>query len=157
MLDLLFGPIISLAKTLASGWMGNIKAKQQLKAAVVTRKLEMIADTASYNEQWELAALQDSDRWIKRLSFLLLSAPLVTSIFLPAQTQGYITHILGTLPVWYTTAYMGMLSSIWAVKSLQSFRSWKRPANENQAKQRGAAPALENTGEENNNDRQNSG
>lgn len=126
MFSLIFGPIIALVKTVAGGFMQNMKAKQQLKAAVVTRKLEMISDKEKYNEAWELAALQDSDRWIKRLSFLLLSAPLITSIFLPAATQGYITHTLSTLPVWYTTAYMGMLSSIWAVKSLQSFRSWKR-------------------------------
>ncbi len=126
MFSLIFGPVISLVKTIAGGFMENMKAKQQLKAAVTTRKLEMIADKQSYNEQWELTALQDSDRWIKRMSFLLLSAPLITAIFMPAQTQSYITHVLGTLPVWYTTAYMGMLSSIWAVKSLQSFRSWKR-------------------------------
>lgn len=125
MFDLIFGPVIALVKTVADGWLGHIKAKQQLRAAVVTRKLEMIADKQHYNEQWELAALQDSDRLIKRLSFLLLSAPLITSIFMPAQTESYITHVLGTLPVWYTTAYMGMLSSIWAVKSLQSFRNWR--------------------------------
>ncbi len=127
MFSLIFGPVISLVKTIAGGFMQNMKAKQQLKAAVVTRKLEMIADKASYNQQWELTALQDSDKWIKRLSFLLLSAPLITAIFMPTQTQGYITHVLGTLPVWYTTSYLGMLSSIWGVKSLQSLRSWHKP------------------------------
>ncbi len=126
MFSLIFGPILGLVKTIAGGFMQNMKAKQQLKAAVVTRKLEMIADKQQYNENWELAALQDSDRWIKRVSFLLLSAPLITAIFMPAQTQSYITHVLGTLPAWYTAAYMGMLSSIWAVKSLQTFRSWKK-------------------------------
>ena len=125
MFSLLFGPIIGLVKTIAGGFMQNMQAKQKLKAAVVVRKLEMIADKNSYNQQWELAALQDGDKWIKRLSFLMLSAPLITAVFMPGQTQSYITHTLSSLPVWYTTAYMGMLSSIWAVKSLQSFRNWK--------------------------------
>ncbi len=159
MFDLIFGPVIALVKTVANGWLGHIKAKQQLRAAVVTRKLEMIADKQHYNEQWELAALQDSDRLIKRLSFLLLSAPLITSIFMPAQTESYITHVLGTLPVWYTTAYMGMLSSIWAVKSLQSFRNWRThngtQENEPEIGQGRASSSDENSGEENNSNRKN--
>ena len=131
----LFAPIAAVVKTIASGIFANIKAKQSLKAAVVTRKLEMIADTENYNQQWELAALKDSDRWIKRASYLLLSAPLITAIFMPAQTQEYITHVFNTLPGWYTASYMGMLSSIWGVKSLQTLRSWRTNSHANSSRQ----------------------
>ena len=49
MFSLIFGPIIGLVKTIAGGFMDNMKAKQQLKAAVVTRKLEMIGPKIKLN------------------------------------------------------------------------------------------------------------
>lgn len=121
--------LAELAKSLVGGWLDRAKQKQQLQAAIATRKIQMAADTQQYNQQWELQALADSDKWLRRGSFVLLTWPLLWAAYAPGAANDYFSHTLAALPQWYTITYMGMVSAIWGVKSLQRLRPWRNPDN----------------------------
>ena len=63
---------------------GRVKLKEKkidVKHAIMENKARLARDSSSNNHDWEMANLEDKDRWLRRISFGMFSAPFVWALF----------------------------------------------------------------------------
>lgn len=117
------GEIAALAIGLVKDWFNGRQkiqqAQQERELAALNNQARLLADKESYNSAWEMAALRDSDRWLKRISFVIFSAPFIFAIFDPTDVSNYFRIALSTIPGWYIKTYMGIIGSVWGIASLK--------------------------------------
>lgn len=122
----MIAPLLALAKTLAGQWFGDYLAKKQnareIAKAVAENKIRLAQSAASHNQQWEMAALENADKWLRRASFFLLTFPLVWAGIDPAGAKLYFSDALAAVPDWYVGAYVGMIGAIWGLAELKQWR-----------------------------------
>ena len=70
------GPVVT-------GVKDYVMAQQDLKKAEAENKARLLRDTKSNNHEWEMANLRDKDKWLRRISFAVFTAPLVWAAFEP--------------------------------------------------------------------------
>jgi hypothetical protein len=133
------GEIIALVGTLVkntvSGWLKIQTAKQYREIAATNNEARLLSDKESNNAAWQMAALRHSDRWLRRISFAIFSAPFICALFTPVGVQDYFRVALTAIPDWYTKTYMGIVGSIWGVAELKNaiptivnqIKTWKNP------------------------------
>lgn len=80
----MIGLIAGLVKPLVGGVVDYVKTGQEIKKAEKENKARLMRDTASNNHEWEMASLRDKDRWLRRISFSMFSAPLYGRCLIPS-------------------------------------------------------------------------
>ena len=116
MLTLIGGIITNLIGMGADHLEGNRKMKQ----AEATNKARLLQDTNSNNHEWEMANLQDKDKWMRRISFAMFTWPFIWVYFDPTEAQNYFTILDQYLPEWYKQTYMGITGGIWGISALKN-------------------------------------
>lgn len=96
------------------------QAKQQTILAVEQNKVRLALDTEQANSAWEMAQLTDADKWIRRISFFMFSAPFVIAIFDPNDIQHYFNVALASMPPWYIQTYMSITGAVWGISQLKN-------------------------------------
>lgn len=107
---------------LVTDWRQGRQNKRQVKQAVTENRIRLAQSKTSHNQAWEMAALEGGDKWLRRVSFFMLSFPLVWAGFDSESARSYFTDALGVLPDWYIVAYVGVLGAIWGLSELKQFR-----------------------------------
>jgi hypothetical protein len=111
--------MFGLIASLASGAIGLIKGKQELKQAILTNKIRLAASQSEYNHEWEMAQLQDSDKWLRRASFVIVFTPLIVNTFYPPWAN-HIFQSMNTLPPWYEQTIFYITAAIWGIHALKN-------------------------------------
>lgn len=118
--------LVTLFGGLASEWLADWRQsrenQRQVKKAVTENRIRLAQSEQSHNQAWEMAALEGGDKWLRRVSFFLLSFPLVWAGFDPESARAYFSEALGVLPDWYTGAYIGVLGAIWGLSEFKRFK-----------------------------------
>jgi hypothetical protein len=116
--------IINIIISFLSNWLQGrqqlSQAKQQTLLSVEQNKARLALDTEQANSSWEMAELSDADKWIRRTSFIMFSAPFVIAIFSPISIQHYFQVALASMPEWYTRTYMSITGAVWGVSQLKN-------------------------------------
>jgi len=115
----MIGAIIELGREIIGGIIDSQKQKRKIAAAIAENKARLALAKESHNSEWEMAALQGRDRWIRRGSFAVLSSPLIWAAIDPDGASSYFTGALDGLPDWYIQAYLGMTAAIWGLAELR--------------------------------------
>jgi len=117
-------PIIGAISGLITTWLGGYnerqKAKQELQKAELENKARLMRDENSYNHAWEMANLTDKDKWLRRTSFIMFSAPFIIAIFAPQHVAEYFTSAIHSVPDWWVKTYMSITGGIWGLSSLKN-------------------------------------
>ena len=116
----LFSGLFSIVGGFITDWQQARQNKRDIEQAVAQNKIRLAQDTETHNAEWEMAALQGSDKFLRRVSFVAWSTPLVWAAFDPAAASRFFTQALGVLPSWYVTGYMGITGAIWGLSALKS-------------------------------------
>lgn len=122
MLDLL-KPAFGLVSTFMKNRREKSAAKQKLKLAVIENKARLASDTQSNNHAWEMASLENSDVWLKRVSFFLFTAPIVLTMV--GSFFGWEAKVeamwksFDQVPDWWAYIYFAMTGGIWGVAALR--------------------------------------
>lgn len=116
--------IIALLGGIFKDWLGGQQklqlAQQDRDAAALETQARQIRDQNSANSAWEIAALADSDKWLRRISFAIFSYPLVWAAFDPNGVATYFKVALSSLPPWYFQTYMTITGVVWSVATLKN-------------------------------------
>ena len=120
MWNFLFGGISSLVKTWLDGRNKKSQAKLEIQLAEMQNKARLLADKQSNNHAWEMANLMDKDKWLRRLSFTMFSAPFLVAIVAPAHVADYFQHAIDAVPLWWQQTYMAITGGIWGISSLKN-------------------------------------
>lgn len=117
---------VELIKGVAGEYMTDWRAEKQnareVKRAVTENRIRLAQSEQTHNHNWEMAALEGRDTLLRRVSFMLLTFPLLWAGFDPQGAGQYFTGALGALPDWYVQAYLGVLAAIWGLTELRKYR-----------------------------------
>lgn len=114
------GALLKIGGAFVEDFIEGRKNRREIRRAVAENKVRLAKDQQSHNHSWEMAALEGRDKFLRRGSFLLLTAPLIWAGVDPVAAQGYFSEALGALPDWYVYTYSGMLAAIWGVSELKA-------------------------------------
>ena len=119
-------PIIStlfeIGREYVADWRQGRQHNRDIKAAVTENRIRLAQSKESHNQNWEMAALEGRDQFLRRFSFSLLTFPLLWAGFDPDGAETYFTVALGALPDWYVYAYTSVLGSIWGLTELRNIK-----------------------------------
>ena len=107
------GPVVN-------GVKDYMLAEQDMKKAEVENKARLLRDTKSNNHEWEMANLRDKDKWLRRISFAVFTAPLIWAGFDPVSVQAYFDVALKAMPEWYIQIVLSMVGGIWGISVLKN-------------------------------------
>ena len=116
------GIIADLIKIPIQGVVDHYKQKQEIKKAAAENRARLLRDETSNNHEWEMQQLEDKDKWLRRLSFGLLSFPVVMAWLDPERVDEYFKIGLSSMPEWYIGAYMGIIGAIWGISEYKRFK-----------------------------------
>lgn len=112
--------IISSIVSIVMGWFDNKKEEQKTKAAIEQNKQRLALEKESYNAEWEMAALANSDKWLRRISFCMFAGPLVIAIIAPGHVHNYFSYSLQAIPEWWVKTFVGINGSVWGISTLKN-------------------------------------
>lgn len=114
------GPIIDGVKEWNNGRVELKKKHLDIKNAAAENKARLLRDKDSNNHQWEMANLEDKDRWLRRFSFGMFALPFIWAMFDAEAVKIYFDIALASMPEWYVQLFTIMVGGIWAVAELKS-------------------------------------
>jgi len=109
----LLGPIVNGVKDYVAG-------EQEIKKAEKENRARLLRDKQSNNHDWEMANLTDKDKWLRRMSFGMFSAPFVWALFDPIAVEAYFKLTLSAMPDWYIQMYGAMIGGVWGISALKN-------------------------------------
>ena len=116
--------MIGLIGTLLGPVIGGVKdyvmSEQEIKKAEKENRARLLRDKQSNNHDWEMANLTDKDKWLRRISFSMFSAPFVWALFDPLAVEAYFTLALSAMPEWYIQMYGAMVGGVWGISALKN-------------------------------------
>ena len=116
----MIGLIATLVKPLVGGVVNYVQTGQEIKKAEKENRARLLRDKQSNNHDWEMANLSDKDKWLRRISFSMFSAPFVWALFDPLAVEAYFTLALSAMPEWYIQLYAGMIGGVWGIAALKN-------------------------------------
>jgi hypothetical protein len=114
------GPIIDAASEWNKGRVDLKKKKLDIKSAVAENKARLLRDTSSNNHDWEMANLEDKDKWLRRISFGMFAGPFIWALFDPAGVKDYFDVALASMPEWYIQLFAAMIGGVWGFSALKN-------------------------------------
>jgi hypothetical protein len=118
-LDLL-KPVTNIFTSWNDGRVELKKADLDIKKAAKENKARLLRDKEGNNHQWEMANLEDKDKWLRRFSFGMFSAPFLWALYDAEAVKIYFEQALAAMPEWYIQLYAYMIGGIWAVSELKN-------------------------------------
>lgn len=119
--------LLSILKTaggsLLTSWLAGRERKEKVAAAVAQNKIRLALDEQSNNAAWELAAIEGKDRWLRRISYLIVTGPIVWAFFDPDNVEKAFMGALAVLPDWWLASWVAIHGAIWGVSEL---KKWKQ-------------------------------
>jgi|TARA_R110002110_G_scaffold115201_11_gene285706 hypothetical protein len=116
----MIGIIGSLLSPIIGGVRDYVQTGQEIKKAEKENRARLLRDTQSNNHDWEMASLSDKDKWLRRMSFGMFSAPFVWALFDPVGVETYFTIALSSVPEWWLELYGAMVGGVWGISALKN-------------------------------------
>lgn len=112
--------LIGMATGWFSSWQKRRERQERVEEAVTENKIRLATDAQTHNANWEMAALEGRDNFMRRVSFVMWSAPFLWALFDPVGVREFFTVSLAVLPEWYVAGYLGMTGAIWGLAELKA-------------------------------------
>jgi hypothetical protein len=116
----MFGLLSGIIGPVVSGVKDYVMAGQEMKKAEQSNKARLLRDKNTNNSEWEMAALTDKDKWLRRFSFGMFSAPFFWALVDPVAVEQYFNVALSAMPEWYVQIFCSMCGAIWGLSALKN-------------------------------------
>ena len=116
----MIGLIAGLVKPLVGGVVDYVTTGQEIKKAEKENRARLMRDKQSNNHDWEMSSLTDKDKWLRRISVSMFSAPFVWALFDPVGVETYFTIALSSVPSWWLEMYGAMVGGVWGISALKN-------------------------------------
>lgn len=120
MIQWLIEPISTAFKSWNDGRVKLKEADLDIKLAEKQNRARLLQSENDNNHEWEMANLTDKDRWLRRFSFGMFSAPFIWALFDPSGVKQYFEIALQAMPEWYIQLYAGMVGGVWGFAALKN-------------------------------------
>lgn len=116
----LFSPITKIFTSWNDGRNKLKRADLNIKLAEKNNRARLLESKDDNNHDWEMANLSDKDKWLRRISFGMFSAPFIWALFDAPAVQEYFTVALSAMPEWYIQLYAAMVGGVWGFAALKN-------------------------------------
>ena len=116
----MIGLIGSILSPIIGGVRDYVSTGQEIKKAEKQNRARLLRDTQTNNHDWEMASLTEKDKWLRRISFSMFSAPFVRALFDPVGVETYFTIALSSVPSWWLEMYGAMVGGVWGISALKT-------------------------------------
>jgi hypothetical protein len=96
------------------------EADMEIQLAEKQNRARLLQSESDNNHEWEMANLTDKDKWLRRISFTMFSAPFIWALFDPSGVKAYFEVALDAMPEWYIQLYAGMVGGVWGFAALKN-------------------------------------
>lgn len=104
-------------------WLANRKEKQQAKhnreLAVINNQARLAQSEKDHNHAWEMASLQDKDKFLRVFSYFMFTSPILITIISP-EHGGQIFTNLEIVPNWLVQSWIAINGGVWGIASLKN-------------------------------------
>jgi hypothetical protein len=94
-------------------------AKHQLHLAVMQNKARLATAETEANSEWEMAQLEDKDRFLRWFSYTMFTAPIVITVLAPEYGRRIFEN-LEYVPEWMVQVFVAMNGAVWGLSSLKN-------------------------------------
>lgn len=120
-------PLLSgIVQSFVTDWTTKRQNQRDIEKAVAENKIRLAQSEQTHNEQWEMAALEGRDNGLRRVSFLIWSAPILWAAYDAPAAAGFFKDALGALPDWYIAGYLAISGAVWGISELKAAGVWKK-------------------------------
>jgi hypothetical protein len=119
-IEWLFKPAIKAVSKWNDGRVKLKEKKIDIESAVLENKARLLRDEQGNNHEWEMANLTDKDKWLRRISFGMFSAPFFWALFDPKGVEKYFKIALAAMPEWYIQLFAAMVGGVWGFSALKN-------------------------------------
>lgn len=104
-------------------WLANRKEKQQAKhnreLAVINNQARLAQSEKDHNHAWEMASLQDKDKFLRVFSYFMFTSPILITVISP-EHGGQIFTNLEIVPNWLVQSWIAINGGVWGIASLKN-------------------------------------
>jgi len=127
MLNVLIGPLASLASSVIEGQISKSKAKATLAQTEAEAKAEVMKTAATHDSKWELIMAEGTKSSIKDEIVTIVVLIPVILVFIPGMEQVVKNGFdrLNELPEWYQYLVFLVCSAALGIKGVDKFRKRK--------------------------------
>ena len=118
MIQALIGPVANLAGSWLKGRAAKSQAKRDLELAIIQNKTRLALSENEANHEWEMAQLQDKDKWLRYFSYTMFTAPIVVMVVAPEHGKRIFEN-LDYVPSWLVEIWIALNGAIWGLSSLK--------------------------------------
>jgi hypothetical protein len=122
----MFAGLLSAAVSIGKGFFDDYQLsrenKRDIAKAITENKIRLALNEQVNNQAWEMAQIEGKDKFLRRVSFFMLSAPFMVAIIAPESVNDYFTVALAAMPEWYQWLYMSIIGAVWGISE---FKKWK--------------------------------
>ena len=114
----LIAPITGIITSLINRKKEKVLARHERDMAVINNQSRLAASKEEYNHSWEMASLQDKDKFLRNISFLLFTSPVVIAVIFPTYALEMFKN-LEAIPEWLLHIWFYMISGVWGIATLK--------------------------------------
>ena len=118
MIQALIAPVAILAGSWLKGRAAKSKAKADLELAVIQNKTRLALSENEANHDWEMAQLQDKDKWLRWFSYSMFTAPILVMVVAPEHGKRIFEN-LEYVPSWLIEIWIALNGAVWGLSSLK--------------------------------------
>jgi hypothetical protein len=118
----LLAAAVSIGKGFFNDYQLSRENKRDIAKAITKNKIRLALNEQTNNQAWEMAQIEGKDKFLRRVSFFMLSAPFMVAIVAPESVSDYFTIALAAMPEWYQWMYMSIIGAVWGISE---FKKWK--------------------------------
>jgi hypothetical protein len=111
--------LLSIGGTLFQDWQASRQNKREVERAVTENRIRLAVSEQEHNQGWEMRALEGRDNVLRRVSFLIWSAPMLWAAWDPQGATAYFRDALGALPEWYVYGYLAISGAVWGISEMK--------------------------------------
>lgn len=126
--------IAGVIPNLVSGIIGYFNTKMERnkqlaelehlrKMAAEERLRELALDKSKNDSLWALNQLRHTDKWMRRVTFFIVWAPIILGAFFPMEVKGYFDNVLSALPEWWIGLAVGVTTAVFGIREILRYKS----------------------------------
>ena len=92
--------------------------EHQRDIKVIDNQARLAEDKESHNHHWEMAALKGSDKWLRQVSYSMISGPILIAFVSPEHARE-IFEGLEQVPDWWIKTFVGVNGAVWGLSKLK--------------------------------------
>lgn len=114
----IISPVTSIITSLIDRKREKTKARHDRDLAVINNQARLASSKAEFNHSWEMASLKDKDVFLRNLSFILFTSPVLIAVLAPVYAAEMFTN-LKQIPEWLLHIWFYMISGVWGIATLK--------------------------------------